>query len=385
MRRARGALVSGLAVAGAVGGMRLGRFYQSLAPETGEDERLFANCENGWRVALYRYQGRSPVKATPVVLAHGFAGSRLIWDLVPETSLARHLAAAGYDVYALDWRGRGESWPIGGPDPTAQWSFDDFVFQDLPAALELACRRSGSEQAFWLGLEMSGQALYAAAISGTATRVRGGVTFGSPVWTPASAKVPGVTAAPRGRRGGRVRFRSGAHHAGPILALLHSRELESSFRPANVDPIIPARYLRSGVPDEASVLADQFADWIEHDTMRSLDHEVIWSDRLEEVRLPLLVMAAAADLQRPAAATQATYEALGSKDKTYFEAGKDSGCSVDFGHDDLVSGRAAPAEVFPKIVAWLDAHLEDSGQDEGERSPGCAPPTPNAGENLGDG
>jgi hypothetical protein len=51
--------------------------------------------------------------------------------------------------------------------------------------------------------------------------------------------------------------------------LLESKQLESSFRPENVDPIGPARYLYNGVPDEATRLADQFADWIEHNTMRS--------------------------------------------------------------------------------------------------------------------
>jgi hypothetical protein len=33
-----------------------------------------------------------------------------------------------------------------------------------------------------------------------------------------------------------------------------------------------------------------------------------------------------------------------------------SGFSLDFGHDDLVAGRASPAEVFPEIRAWLDEH-----------------------------
>jgi pimeloyl-ACP methyl ester carboxylesterase len=164
------------------------------------------------------------------------------------------------------------------------------------------------------------------------------------------------------RRNGRVQFRAGAHSAGPILALLKSKQLESSFRPENFDPIGPARYLFNGIPDEATRLADQFADWIEHHTMRSLDHARVWSDRLAEIDLPLLVMAAAHDLQRPPEASRATYEALGSNDKTWIEAGTASGFSLDFGHDDLVAGRASPAEVFPRIRAWLDDRSVSDGK-----------------------
>lgn len=352
-RRAAG--LAGLAGLSA-GAARLAGFYRGLAPDTGEDERLFAETADGWRIAMYRYRAQGERKPFPVVAGHGFAGTRLIWDLAPDVSLARYLARAGYDFYAVDLRGRGESWPEGADRSSLQWTFDDFVDHDLPSALAAACTASGSDRAFWLGLEMSGQALYAAALSGTTDRLQGGITLGSPVLTPASAKVPGVTAPPRARRGGRVQFRAGAHHAGPVLALLRSRQLESSFRPTNVDPLVPARYLRHGIPDEATALADQFADWIANGTMRRRDQSECWSDRLGDLDLPLLVMAAAADLQRPASATKATFDALGSADKTYVEAGIASGFAVDYGHDDLVAARTSPSEVFPRIRAWLDEH-----------------------------
>jgi pimeloyl-ACP methyl ester carboxylesterase len=341
---------------GAAVGNRVTGFYRQLDFETGHDEQFFAETEDGWRISIYRYAARGERKPFPVVAGHGFAGSRLIWDLTPTTSLARYLADAGYDFYAVDLRGRGDSWPATGSKQGTQWSFDDFVRFDLPAAVAAACDRSEASAAFWLGLEMSGQALYASALSGTAGQVRGGITFGSPVLTPSTAHVPGVTTAPKMRRNGRVKFRSGSHAAGPILALLRSKQLESSFRPENFDPIVPARYLYHGVPDEATVLADQFTDWIEHGVMRSLDHATVWSDRLGEIDLPLLVMAAAHDLQRPPEASRDTYEALGSADKTWIEAGVASGFSLDFGHDDLVAGRTSRAEVFPRIRDWLDAH-----------------------------
>ena len=349
------------AAAGAVGAARLHSFTRQLPFTTGEDERLTAATADGWNIDLHRYRppagvGRRP---HPVVLGHGFAGSQLIWDLTPETSLARHLAASGYDTYTVDLRGRGASWPDGRPDRSLQWSFDDFVFHDLPTAVAAACVRSGAEQAFWVGLEMSGLAVYAAALSGTADRVRGAVTLGSPVLTPPTAHVPGVNSAPLMRLGGRVLFTAGSRLAGPILAMTGSNQLESSFRARNADPVAVARYLTRGIPDESVVLADQFKDWLDHGVMRNLDGTTTWSDQLHDITMPVLVMAAAHDLQRPADAIRATFDALGSPDKRWVLAGTATGFSVDFGHDDLVAGRASAAEVFPLITSWLDAHCEE--------------------------
>jgi hypothetical protein len=195
--------------------------------------------------------------------------------------------------------------------------------------------------------------LYAAAIAGTASGVRGAVTCGSPVLTPAGAFVPGVTSAPKARRGGRVPFRGGARLAGPVLAYGGFSVLESSFRRCNSDPLAVARYFRNGIPDEATDLVDQFAEWFRDAVMRSRDGAVVYSARLDEVRLPLLLIAAAHDLQRPPAGVRAAFEAFGSTDKTYLRAGIADGCSVDFGHDDLLAGVASPGEIFPRIAGWL--------------------------------
>ena len=235
-----------------------------------------------------------------------------------------------------------------------QWDFDDFVRHDLPTAVAAACDAAEVDEVCWLGLEMSGQALYAAVIEQTVPQVAAGITIGAPVITPANAKVPGVTAPPMTRRGGRVRFRAGAHHFGPVLAALRSKQLESSFRPALVDPVVPARYLRHGVPDESVVLADQFRDWVDNETMRSVDRKVVWSDRMDEVRIPLLVMVGSADLQRPPESVRAAVESFGSDHVLFRELGVASGLAADHGHDDVVAARAAPFEIWPQMTDWLE-------------------------------
>ncbi len=331
----------------------LGLWYRRFDWTTGEDERHTARTADGWNLALYRYRPRRAALPFPVVCGHGMAGTRLIYDVDPRFSLARDLASRGFDTWLVDLRGRGESWPDAGPSRAMQWSFDDLAERDLPAAVDRVCELTGSNQAFWLGMEMSGQALYAAALLGKAANVRGAVTFGAPALTPPEARVPGVTAPPQACWRGRVPFRAGARLAGPVLAYARARQLESSFRACNTDPVVPARYLRNGIPDEATDLVDQFRSWVREGVMRSRDGSRIYSDRLADVKLPILLVAAAADLQRPADAVAATFEALGSDDKTFVRAGTEDGFRVDYGHDDLLAGLASPDEIFPLVADWL--------------------------------
>jgi lysosomal acid lipase/cholesteryl ester hydrolase len=352
LRRSLAGLATGVGVASA-GLLSLGAWYRRFEWDGEPDERLSADTADGWQLTLARYRPPGPSQKYPLVLSHGFAGSGLIYDLGRRWSLARFLAEAGFEVFCVDLRGRRRSWPGGESNRSLQWSFDDFVFSDLPAAMDAACEASGAESAFWLGMEMSGQVVYAAAISGTATRVRGAVTFGSPALTPASAKVPGVTSAPRGRRHGRVPFRTGARPAGPVLAYGRSKQLESSFRMAHTDPLPVARYFRNGIPDESVVLADQFTDWVKNGVMRSLDGATVWSDRLGEVRLPLLLLAAASDLQRPPASVEATATEVGGDDVTFVRVGTKEGFGVDYGHDDLLVCDEARKDVFPLVRDWL--------------------------------
>lgn len=107
--RRNAAFAGGLiaATADVTGGRKLRAFYQDLDFEIGEDERLIARTDDGWDIAIYRYAAKGAAKPNPVLAGHGFAGSRLIWVLTRDTSLARYLTDAGYDFHAVDLRGRG--------------------------------------------------------------------------------------------------------------------------------------------------------------------------------------------------------------------------------------------------------------------------------------
>ncbi|HZJ26174.1 MAG TPA: alpha/beta fold hydrolase [Acidimicrobiia bacterium] len=323
--------------------------------QTTEDERHRARTDDGWNIGLYHYRPDGAARGLPVLLGHGLAGSRYIFDAHEDYSMARALAARGLDVWLVDLRGRNASWPDGGPEPELQWTFDDFVFRDVPAVTDYVAAATGRDALHWVGTEMSGLALYATVISGSAPRLAGGVTMGSPAITPPEGEVPGVTTPFPQRSGTRYPF-SMVREVGPQLARDRSEVLDSSFLTTNTDWVVTARYFAHGVPDEATGIVDQFRDWMEHTTMRSVGHSVVWSDRLAEFDRPVLLIAGAADRQRPPAGVVSTHAALGSADRTLVVAGEASGWPIDVGHDDLLAGLTAPTHTFPLVADWLLAH-----------------------------
>ena len=114
-----------------------------------------------WKIALYRYTSTTlgaslPQKKHPVLLLHGIASNHRVWDFGHEDlSFARHLASRGYIVYSMDLRGRcGSDGPHTGRGK--QWSIDDFLLCDLPAATEYIIEQHGTEKLHWVGHSMGG-------------------------------------------------------------------------------------------------------------------------------------------------------------------------------------------------------------------------------------
>lgn len=85
--------------------LSLGRSYRRFEWKGAEDERYVARTPDGWNLALYRYRPKGIARPFPIVCSHGMAGTRLIYDLHPDYSLARYLAGRGFDTWLVDLRG----------------------------------------------------------------------------------------------------------------------------------------------------------------------------------------------------------------------------------------------------------------------------------------
>ena len=97
----------------------------------------------------------------------------------------------------------------------------------------------------------------------------------------------------------------------------------------------------------------QLARWALDGEFSSVDGAVDYRAALGRVDTPLLLIAGSADRLATPAAVRRTLDYLPPAAASYLEFGRAHGHSIDYGHADLILGRAAPAEVFPAVARWL--------------------------------
>lgn len=316
---------------------------------------------------LYRYepaaQKRYPV---PVLMVYAYILKPYILDLVPGNSFVEHLLGEGYDVFLLDWG-------IPGPGDR-DLSFENYVLDYLPEAVERVLRISSAQEYTLLGHCMGGTitAMYATLFP---EKLRNLVLLAAP--TDFAPEDPGLLG----------------------LWTLFSRNSEAFFDPdllaeafGNIPEELPERLIGVGT-FATRPLADQYAAWFRA-TLRGFMPEVAveswlavsrWVDDgtpfpgeafrqwirsfyqrnklvkgeirlrgrrvdLSNVTASLLNIAGAKDIICPPSQTEATMDLVGSEDKEHL--------ILDAGHVGLLASPAARETFWPRIEDWLQARSQ---------------------------
>jgi pimeloyl-ACP methyl ester carboxylesterase len=331
-----------------------------------EDEatRHYAATRDGWRITLYHHPPRRRAHATPVLLCHGMGSNRHNLDGPGRVSLARFLVRRGYDVWVLELRGAGRSRRLLRLPPVPYaWTFEDYVQHDVRAALSLVRQLTGAERVLWAGHSLGGMVAYASLMTPWAESFAGVVTLASPGMTDVSHEVidPWV----RFRRllrlaPARLPMRALAQLGAPLAGLIATTFSELVrdwfWHPDNWDAPVVRFMMRHGVEDLPRSLLLEFARWYETKRMSDRYNLFSFSDELERIRTPMLVIGGARDRLTPPEDLERLVDRIGSDDKTFFLAGHGGGLSHEYSHVDLVLGRHAPEEIYPVVGEWLDAH-----------------------------
>ncbi len=333
----------------------LALFAHVLYPLRGEPaQRISATCADGWELAVWKRPARLKRWAEPIVLCHGLGNNHRVFDLHAPLSLSVALSEAGFDVYAVDLRGAGQSQrPPKGAAFKA--SIDDHVQFDVPAALELARRESGGAKVLWVGHSLGGLVGLSAMTADVQALVAGVVTIGSPVFfsglqarTRAALALGRIFSFPR-----RIHLDVLARLAVPVAGLTPAYFTEGMLNAANVDAGIRRRSLvRMIAPIWRGVLL-QMSDWVAHDVLRSSDGKVDYRERIAKLTVPLLSVGGAVDRLAPLEAVTKAHELAGSPDKTLLVEWPDG---TQYGHGDLLLGRQAPLHVYARLTEWLAQH-----------------------------
>ncbi len=287
-----------------------------------------------------------------VLMIHGYGQNRYAFHL-PSRSFVNHLAQAGFDVFNVDLRGRGRSAHLGATRPA---SVEEFVRDDVPAALDTIQRLAGPRPVFLLGHSLGGIVSYCVAVE-ERERVAGVVALGSPYhFTQGSPWLTVLGAA----------FRTvDARLTLPNLAVptrAYGRFVRAARRvvDSRLYPI-PLRGFRRG-SIEPTVLHEHMAMAMDNGSIATMRGMFQWArevshgedsapglfgygKRFEALDVPLLMIAGTFDDLAPPASVRPAYERSKSGDRTYRE--------LPFGHVDMLIGREAPLLTWPVVEQWL--------------------------------
>lgn len=318
------------------------------------DEIHFARTSDGWRVALTRYRPEGPITGArdPVLLVHGIASKSTGLDLTDEQSLALALARAGHDAWLLDLRGRGRSQqPRLFSDVSWDWSFDEYVERDAPAAVDAVLRATGRERLHWVGVSLGAVIGYCVLEDAeVAAKVSSAVLIGGP----SSYKMQRRYLFHWPLRNLRwLRFEFLMRLLAPAAGYWRPKLLHN---PENITGAVIRRFAVNATANFARNEMLQYSDWLEHDAFRSIDHRRDYRQGLAKITTPALFIAGNKDLIAPPPSVKDAHDAVVSEDKRFVIASRGQSFDANYGHLDLVLGQNAPKEIFPLVVEWLDAH-----------------------------
>ncbi len=316
----------------------------------------FARTSDGWRLALHHYRPQEQRYAEPILLCHGLGANRCNFDLLDDRSLARSLVELGFDVWSLELRGHGLS---DSPRPFGRFDFDDHLDRDVPAALAAIRRLTGQPRVFWVGHSLGGMLGYALAGEAGDDALAGLIAVGAPVWLDRSPAVRRLCLTARLLGPGRtVRLRLVSRLLAPLAGRGPAFMAQPFMLPGAIEPRVLRRSLVNLVENPSRAVVEQMLGWMRQRTFTSRDGTRDYLERLAQVRIPVLLLAAERDqLAAPESVTPA-YERLRSRDKQLRVFGTDAGDDFDFGHGDLLLGQLAPKVVYVEIMDWLEQRAQ---------------------------
>jgi pimeloyl-ACP methyl ester carboxylesterase len=264
-------------------------------------------------------------------------------------SLAAHLAQAGFDCFALDLRGHGASRRSRAGAPRI-WTFDDYVRHDVPAALDAVRAATGSDRVLWVGHSQGGL-IGMAACALYPDRLAGVVALGAPAFFPAGDHLKLFARFGFLFTGRLNRFVAGC--VAPWAGYWHPPVSQIAINGRNVTRPVLRRILVNVVENISPGVLLQVGSWITNDTFAALDGAVDYREALARCRQPALFVAASDDRIAPPAVVESAAAAWGGPAEVAHVGIASSAC-CDYGHSDLLFGRSAPEEVFPRVAAWLE-------------------------------
>jgi pimeloyl-ACP methyl ester carboxylesterase len=334
------------------------------SPDTLPDYALSVVTDDDWTLTLFRRgpHGDHP-HADPVLLVPSVGMNRQAFTSAG-SDLVDFLAEQGFDVWILETRGSVSSrGPNSGVWQASDWTTEDLLDRDVPAAVDAILSRTGRGSLWWIGHGFGAQlgaryserqpdkllGLVGLGLAGDCsfpTQFQRGL--GHPL-----GLVPGSRKIPLRSLGRAV---AQALHLAPDTNALHAL-----FNESNVGVEVVAALAATGLEDIGASVMDDLARWCRP----GAEAASLLADDFSGATTPLLLLSGRVDPLAPPWAGRAAWRSWGASDKDFVILGEGWGQAYDYGHLDLVLGDGLREEVFPLIGDWMSARRASGPGAEG--------------------
>ena len=324
-------------------------FEQPLA-----DEVHTVTTKDGWKIKLFRYRQREGEGGEPVFICHGFAANHWNFALPNRNGLIDALAERGFDCWVVDLRGNRTSVPPAGMS-RHEATFDDYVLNDLPAALAFIREQTKQSKVHWVGHSMGGLLLYAYEAVHGSDELASGTTLGAP------PGFKGVVVSRHKRLLSFVRRYPAVAEAylralAPLLPLFKPRTALLPINWDNVHEDVGARAFYNLVELPPPSVAETIMDAAVFQFLGVKENSVDVLAKLKGLRTPLLVIHGVLDPIATVENVRTFFDRLPSSDKRRLELSRANGHSADYDHVDLAFAVNGLEEVYAPIAEWIEAH-----------------------------
>jgi len=352
-----------------------------------EVKYYYTSTDDGLTLALRRYKPeRLSQDKDPVILCHGFSYNLLFWDLHEKVSLPRYLAQKGYDVWSLSLRGSCPSTqPLNSSfrrlarfniNPEAlktlqkrvvsdmkmkDWSVDDHIQYDVPAAIRFVCKKSHHHKVHWIGHSLGGMIMFAfleqqnPSVESIKSFV--GIAVPMTVFHPLSDPFKFLLDIEFAiKAGAKVVGTSAPATWGAIFGDLNTPMNKLFYNNHNMDNGILKALSYRAEEEMGSKQRLQLMHMVKTERFMSLDQSIDYTAGLSKVTTPTYLLCGTVDNMASVGAVRYTYRQIQSEDKRFRLFGRVNSYKNDYGHNDLVIGVNAQKEVYPTILDWLDKH-----------------------------
>jgi len=359
-------------------------------PDGLEIKYYYTRTEDNITLGLKRFKPAVVAADTdPVILCHGFSYNMLFWDLADEVSLPRYLAEAGYDVWLLSLRGSApSSQPILSSvrklahfhfDPEMlkirqnrlkdmamlDWSVDDHILYDLPTAISFVREQTGHEQVHWVGHSMGAMTMFGYLgyePGAKAKEINSFVAIAAPmvVFHPLSDPLSFLLEQEKVLAVGSTIIGSSAPATlGTIFGNMDTPMDKLFYNGTNMNGLVLRALFQQAEEEMGPSQFKQLLEMVRSERFWSLDKTTDYTSLLGEVKTPTFLLAGTVDNMATPESVRYIWRNIGSKDKKFRLYGRVNSYRNDYGHNDLVIGEHVRREVYPEILAWLEAHGRD--------------------------